>query len=268
MLKPTSIVVLGAPNTGKSTLMSSICDIVEPDRVALITLRPKEKHSFGYAKYGLDGWVITDPGWKPDLDKYNADGYLALLRLIDELYDRDDIDAVILDPLTDAFDLAGHDILKADRVGTPKELPGKGALGYYGALRKKAHQIVSDLTMLTVAPHPKWVLTAIHTQPMNEEGIDKNKKTSDKKAQGVRYEGDVLPMVEGSYKYDLAGDFALKLYTHVLVQPKKLPEYVVQAQADRERFAGVGVAPTLGHKFYPNYLPTIFDAIEKANADG
>ena len=269
MLEPTSIIVLGPPNTGKSTLMASICEVVDPERVALITLRPKEAHSFGYVKHGLNGLVITDPKWKPDLDQFEATGYLELLKALDRLYSSTEYDAVILDPLTDAIELAGHDILKADRVGTPRELPGKGSIGYYGSLRKKAHQLVSDLTMLTVAPHPKWVLTAIHTQPVAEEAmVDKNKKTSDKKAQGVRFEGDVLPMMEGSYKYDMAGDFAMKLYTHVLTQPKKLPQYVIQAQADHERFAGVGTAPMLDHKFYPNALPVLFDAIEKANADG
>jgi len=76
----------------------------------------------------------------------------------------------------------------------------------------------------------------------------------------------VLPMVEGSYKYDLVGEFALKLYTHVEVPPNKPPQYVAQVRADKSRFAGIGVAPTLDHDFYPNSLPAIFEAIEKANA--
>lgn len=268
MLRPTSLVVLGPPNTGKSTLMSSIAEIVDPSRIALITLRPKEHSSFGYVKHGMDGVVITDPHWKPDLGKFKAEGYLRLLKAIDQLYESEDYDAVILDPLTDAFELASHDILKSDKVATPKDLPGKGPLAYYGAMRKKAHQIVSDLNMLTVAPHPKWVLTAIHTQPAQDEGIDRNKETSDSKAKGVRFEGGVLPMVEGSYRYDMAGDFAIKLYTHVEVKARKEPRYVVQVRADLERFAGIGVSPTLPHEYLPNHLPTIFKAIEATNADG
>jgi energy-coupling factor transporter ATP-binding protein EcfA2 len=268
-VKPTSIICLGPPNTGKSTLMSTVAKIVPPERVKLITLRAKESSSWGYQKYGLadSGSVIIDDEWRPDLGMFKATGYRNLLQELVNLYRSDKYDAVIVDPLTDAFDLASHDILAQDKVATPKDLDGKNAsLAYYGAMRKKSVNIVRDLAMLTVGPHPKWVLTAIHTQPVAEENIVKsNKQHSDARARGARFEGDVLPQMEGGYKYDMVGEFALKLYTRVKTSPSKLPEYLVQVTADSRRFAGLGVAPALESKHLPNDLAEIIKAIEGAN---
>jgi len=266
-MKPTSLIALGPPNTGKSTLLASIAEIVPVERIKLVTLRAKERDSWGYRHYGLDkeAEVIIDVGWQPDLGMFKAEGYKHLLMTLVSLYKSEDYDAIILDPLTDAFDLASHALLAQDQVATPKDLPGKNAsLAYYGSIRKKSVQIVKDLTMLTVGPHPKWVLTAVHTQPVAEENIiDSKKKHSDSKAKGARYEGDVLPQMEGSYKYDMQGEFTMKLFTRVKTSPNNPPDYLVQVSADAQRFAGIGVGPSLTDKYLPNNLKQIIEAIER-----
>jgi len=248
--------------------MSSIAEIVAPERIKLITLRAKERDSWGYRKYGLDetATVIIDDGWQPDLGMFKATGYRDLLKTLVNAYRSDEYDAVILDPLTDAFDLASHDLLAQDRVATPKDLDGKNAsLAYYGAIRKKSIAIVKDLTMLTVGEHPKWVLTAVHTQPVSEENIiESKKKHSDAKARGARFEGDVLPQMEGSYKYDMMGEFAMKLFSRVKTSPTAGAEYLVQVSADPQRFAGVGIGPSLEEKYLANNLKVIMEAIENA----
>lgn len=268
-MKPTSLICLGPPNTGKSTLMASIAEIIPVERVKLITLRAKERDSWGYRKYGLDedAEVILDVEWQPDLGMFKAEGYKMLLMTLVDLYRSDKYDAVIVDPLTDAIELASHALLSQDRVATPKDLPGKNAtLAYYGAIRKKSIQIVKDLSMLTVGPHPKWLLTAMHTQPVADENIiDSKKKHSDAKAKGARYEGDVLPQMEGGYKYDMMGEFTMKLFTKVRTSPNKTPEYMVQVTADAQRFAGTGIGPALDEKYLPNNLKAVIEAIEGAN---
>ena len=264
-MKPTSILVLGPPGTGKSTLCASIAEIVDPSRVVLIALRAKERESWKYREHGLDvtATVILDDMWRPNLDMYQADGFKSLSMLLLALYRSDEVDAVVLDPLTDAFDLASHAMLAQDEVESPRELDGKNAsIAYYGAFRKKCVQIVRDLTILTAAPHPKWVLTAIHTQPVVEENIIDKKATQAKQARGTRFEGDVLPMMEGGYKFDMPGAFAMKLYTRVKTHRTNQPEYLVQVSADPQRFAGLGIAGTIKEKYLPNNLPAILKAIE------
>jgi len=264
-MKPTSILVLGPPGTGKSTLLASIAEIVPTERIALICLRAKERDSWKYREHKLDetATVILDAGWRPNLDMFTADGYRSLSMLLLDLYRSDEYDAVVLDPLTDVFELVAHSLLAQDEVESPRDLDGKNSgIAYYGAFRKKCVQIVRDLTILTAAPHPKWVLAAMHTQPVVDENIIDKKSTQAKKAKGTRYEGDVLPMMEGSYKFDLAGAFAMKLYSRVIAKPNAAPEFVVQVNADPKRFAGLGIAGTIAEKHLPNDLPSILGAIE------
>ena len=266
-MKPTSILVLGPPGTGKSTLCASIAEVVKPERVALIALRAKERDSWKYREHGLDetATMILDGGWRPNLEMYQADGFRELSKLLLDLYRSDKVDAVIVDPLTDVFELVAHSLLAQDMVESPRDLEGRNSgIAYYGAFRKKCVQIVKDLTILTAAPHPKWVLAAMHTQPVVDENIIDKKGTAAKKAKGTRYEGDVLPMMEGSYKFDLAGAFAMKLYSRVVAKPNAAPEFVVQVNADPKRFAGLGIAGTLDDKFkhLPNDLPSILGAID------
>lgn len=259
-MTPTSIVVLGPPNTGKSHMAASIAEIVDPSRVMLLALRPKELQSGEYQRHNFPWKCYFDENWVPDLDSYVASGFKDLLRDLRNLYTSSDYDAVIIDPLTDAFDLASHSLLAQERISTPGDLPGKGPLRYYGDLRKKCQEIVKRVTLLTVGPHPKWVICPMHTRPA-DDGVDLNqgKPSQSKKAKGVRFEGDILPMLDGSYRYDMIGEFTVKLYTHVDIHFQRGVTYQVQVQADTEKFAGLGMLPhdADGEKFLPNHLPTI-----------
>ena len=185
-MNPCSVLALGAPNTGKSTLLASIANIVGPENVALIALRPKEKNSFGYVQYGTgEVHVITDRKWQPDLDQWQADGYRRLLALLqNQMYDHKTLRAVIMDPLTDVVELASHNLLADEKVPTPRDLPGKNAsLAYYGSARKKMVNLIKAGTELTVAPNPKFFLTAVHTKPIHDENmLAPNKTTTDVKA--------------------------------------------------------------------------------------
>lgn len=261
---------IGPPKTGKSTLLGSICEIVPPKEVALIVCKPTEVNSEAYVRYGLHkrAHYFHDHKWRPAIGQFETNGYLDLLRYIYSLYEDEQHSVVLLDPLTDVSALAGHELLKAYKVGTPQEL--NDTLSYYGAIRSKLRDVVQALTNLTApigVARPKSVFISIHAQPTKEEDIKKN-PTAEGKAKGVSYFGDVLPSMEGSYRQDVPGEFDMVGFTFVSqtsrqVRPGKFERevrYLVQAQPDPTKFAGVRLA-RLPELDYPNHLPTVLQAV-------
>jgi energy-coupling factor transporter ATP-binding protein EcfA2 len=277
----TTHLYIGPPGTGKSHLCGSICELIDPEKVVLIAPKPREINSYLYTKYGLNkrAQIFRDHRWAPAVDSYEADGYLRLMRYLLSLYEDKETQAVILDPLTDAVQLAAHDLLKAERAATPREL--RDSIGFYGALRYKLKDMVQTLVGLASAdlPRPKHVLVTIHAQPAKEEDI-KGKETADAKAKGIEFFGDVLPMMEGGYRRELAGEFDIVGYTGVRYEFEKRPDgkddytkgrrprYYVQLAPDQERHAKIAISPALAEKELPNTVAAILDAVLKAQQAG
>ena len=229
-------------------------------------MRPKEADSYGYQIRNMQVDVINDPLWLPSLvkgDKLQSTAFDDICRKVVDLYYDDTVDAVIIDPLTDVFIAAGHKTLAEYGVTSPEEIPGKGSMQYFGNIGRDARFFIQRLCMLTTAKKPKWVLATMHTKPVSEDSMSQ-KKTTDTRAKGVRFEGEVLPQMEGSYRYDLAGEFAIQVFSTVEIHYKDGIKYNIQVAPDRERHAAVGAAPLLDVKSLPNTMPDLVKAVDDA----
>jgi hypothetical protein len=275
----TTGLIIGPPKTGKSTLLGSWGELVAPEHIRLICPKPQEVDSWLYGKYGLSetAEVFRDHRWMPAADVYEADGYLRLMRYILGLYADHEAKVVLLDPLTDAVQLAAHDLLKGERADNPRNL--RDSISFYGALRYKLRDMVQALVGLSAKnlESPKHVWVAVHAQPTKEEDI-KGKETAEGKGKGVQFFGDVLPMVEGGYRMDIAGEFSLVGYSSVEHDFERIgnklerrTSYMVQFAPDQEKHGGIRLAPALTAKKMPNNMKAILEAIvtaRKEDADG
>jgi len=198
------ILFMGPPGTGKSYAAGSVCDVVDPERVALLCTKPKEVSSYQYVKHGLSerAEVFYDPEWDPEFGELTAVGWKLLNKRLRELKKDDGVDAVILDPGTDAMVLLSHEIMSSmgiEALADLRESGGKGrSYTYYGEFAEKVQRFVSRLAELTLPPHPKFVLVPWHVQSASEDEVSKGK--------GTMFEGAVLPMLPGQYRQKLAGD--------------------------------------------------------------
>lgn len=259
---------IGPPKTGKSTILGSICDLVDPERVALLCAKPNERNSFLYRKHGLDdrAEIFTDPLWHPSIGSYEADGFERLYRRVVDLYKDDSVDAVLVDPLTDVGPLASHALMKGEKAPTPRDM--RDSIGFYGALKYKLKELVQAIVGLAAADHPKHVLVAVHARPLTEEDI-KGKPTAEAKAKDVSFFGEVLPMIEGSYRQDIAGDFDLVGYTRVTHEydsraKERRTNYIVQVTADPEKHGGSRLGAAISEKELPNDMRSILEAFLSA----
>lgn len=258
---------VGPPGTGKSRLLGSIGALVPADEIVLIVPKPREGNSALYREYGIKPNVFKDHNWRPTVDTYEADGFKRLMQFIYALYDDTSASVVLLDPLTDAVDLASHQILKGERAATPRDL--RDPLGYYASMRKLMKELVTGLTGLASPdlPRPKHVFAAVHAQPTKEEDV-KGKETTEGRAKGISYFGEALPMIEGGYRQDIAGEFDIVGYTTVKHENKvtagkleKKTSYLVQLAPDAERHAKIGLVSTLIEKDFPNDLREILKVV-------
>lgn len=261
---------VGPPKTGKSTILGSSAELVDPERIKLFSARPNEVNSWLYEKHGISetAEVFRDIQWQPILDLYEASAFTDAHRRVLDLYKDDSIDVVLVE-FTDFVLLAKHNILKANNASSPDDLPGKSAkIGFYGKLKDDLKDFTQSLVGLSSPDldHPKHVFVAIHAQPTKEEDI-KGKETPEGKAKGIQYFGDVLPMVEGGYRQDIAGEFGMVGYTTIkhdtqVVDGKiqRTSDYVVQIAADAEKHGGARYGPALSEKELPNNLSAIFEA--------
>lgn len=272
-----SIIVLSPPGTGKSYFAGSICEVVDPKRVLLLCPKPREKTSALYRKYGLTqrAEVFTDLAcWNPERDKYGATAWRQLYDRVDGLLSDKDYDAVILDPFTDAVTLLEHHLLAPHKVASPGELAN--TQGFYRQLADKSYEFIQRLTALadsSVAASPKFIIVTMHVQPPKEaQALSKSqgggtKASSDMLAEGVEYEGRVLPQMEGSYRRRIAGDFGLVLYgdvksgTRLDEKTKKIAAYTdfrLQVRCSEERHAKM--APVVAEAV-PDYIPNNFKTL-------
>lgn len=254
-----STAVIGAPGTGKSTLLGSVGELYTKDEVLLLAPKPREINSWLYTKYGFDqsAEVYEDARWKPALKLYEADSFLKLEQKVLSLYDDERTRVVLLDPYTDVVKFAARDLLKAERAAHPRE--SSDSRGFYGALKHALSNFTSTLVGLSspTLKVPKHVFVAVHAQSAKE----------DEKGSSVTFEGEVMPMIEGGHRYDFASEFDLVCYTRIKhlasFNPKtkkneKEVKYLVQISADPKRHAKTAIAPRMEEVEVENNLTKLF----------
>jgi len=272
-----SIVVLGAPGTGKSYFAGSICEVVDPSRVLLMCPKPREKTSALYRKYGITNTaeVYTDmAGWNPEKSRYDAKAWRKLYDRVDSLLSDDKYDAIILDPFTDAVDLLEHHIIAPHKVGSPGEMTD--TQGFYRQLKDKSADFIQRLTALadsSVAKSPKFIVVTMHVQPAKDgqqQSVRQGggiKPSADMRGEGIEFEGHVLPQMEGAYRRRMAADFGLVVYTDVKngsrmnQETKKMEQYTdfrIQVRCSEERHAKM--APIVADSV-PEHLPNTFKTL-------
>jgi len=187
-----------------------------------------------------------------------------------DLYEDEDHDVVLLDPMTDVVTIAAHELLMAEKAESPRDL--RDSIGFYGALKYKLKGFTQALVGLASKdlPRPKHVFVAVHTQPTKEEDI-KGKATTEAVAKGIEFMGEALPMIEGGYRREIAAEFDIVgftslVYDNVRVGGKLVREanFVVQLNADPARHAKVAIVPRLKEKTVPNSMVDLFRVIEEA----
>lgn len=265
---------IGPPGTGKSMILGSVGEMIDPKEVVLICTKPTEVNSALYRKYGFskNAHVFQDRKWRPSVGVFEADGYRRMMDFVYSLQDREDVGVVLFDPITDAVDLVAHKALKAEQASSPREL--RDPISYYSAMAKDMKELVTALMALSSKEdkRPKHVFCTVHAQPTKEEDI-KGKETPEGRAKGISFFGDALPMIEGGYRQAIAGEFDIVGFTsvkHEVVREGtkmlKKTRYIVQLAPDNERHAKVRLAPSLLEKELDNSLPKILEAVLAAEA--
>ncbi len=272
-----SVVVLGPYGTGKSTMAGTMAKYIKEKygkKTLLIATLPREQNSWKYKELGedyLDCALIDDENWRPDLkdtqgmNALKATGFASALQLLEWLYTDETYGGVILDSGTEHAEQAWHAALAASGVASTSEIDGQSRWLPYERLDSMLDQSVKSLVGLTTAPIPKFVMITWHVQAPKEDTVenvgDKNnpikvtKESSDHKAQGVEYEGDVLPMVRGKFRRKLGSNVDAMIFTE-LKNEKKFDgksivedvQYVVQVRANPERHSKIpGPMPSVSH---------------------
>ena len=262
--------VIGPPGTGKSTFLGTITEVPGIDRALLLAPKPREVNSFKYRENAddLDVEVFRDNLWAPAADSFQSGAFTKLFHRILALYDDTTYDAILLDPFTDVVALAAHELLEGERAATPRDL--RDSIGFYGSLKYKLKDFTQALTGLASPSlvKPKHVFASVHAQPTKEEDM-KGKSTAEGNAKGTEFLGEALPMIEGSYRREIAGEFDIVGYTSLAYtnerQGAKLvrkSEYVVQLDADPERHAKLALLPRGASPSIPNSMVDLFRLIQ------
>jgi len=254
-----SWLLVGPPGTGKSTALGSIAEAIPDARIKLLAPKPREINSFKYVEHGVrdEAEIFFDKGWAPAVGVFEAGAFTALYKRVLALYNDEDYNVVILDPLTDVVPLAAHELMAIERVEVPRDL--RDARSFYGSLKYRMKNFTQALVGLssTEAARPKHVLAAVHAQPLNDEEV----------AKGIKALGNIQPMIEGSYRYEVGGEFDVVGYTRVSHGMEKdasgklarVAKYEIQFNADNDRHAKIAIAPRLLDRYLPNDMKRIFE---------
>jgi len=187
--------ILGPQGMGKSTLCSTVAEVVDPDEVLLIAALPREAKTAGYQYYNFDTVFVEESvDWAPESKKYSPDGYDKVMKVVKELATDEKYRAVIIDNGTEVAEYAWHASLAPLRIGDPGELGSSGnRYTPYTSIREKMERFMTHVSRLTSdsCARKKHVLIPWHPQKPSEDELE-NK--------GVEYVGTEVPMVRGSFR--------------------------------------------------------------------
>ena len=261
---------IGPPGTGKSHMLGTIAEVEGIKSPLLLAPKPREVNSAKFREHDIPSEIFKDHGWHPAIDLYEIGAFKALYKRIVELYEDEEHDVILLDPLTDVVSLAAHELLMAEKAESPRDL--RDSIGFYGALKYKLKGFTQALVGLASKdlPRPKHVFVTVHAQPTKEEDI-KGKATAEAQAKGVEFMGDSLPMIEGGYRREIAGEFDIVGFTSLVYENVRkgnklvrTANFVVQLNADPARHAKAAIVPRLAQKSIPNSMVDLFKVIEEA----
>ncbi len=272
-------VVAGPPGTGKSSFLGGMCK--EGPTLLLATLA-REVSSGMYQQYNPDVILFEDKNWKPEPPSetgemqgtYVADAFLRFLDVVDMLATDQIVSesgepykVVLVDSGTELAEAAWREALKPFGVMDPAYIgDGGNRFGPYTALDGLMKRAITALQDLRTTENPKHVGISWHVQPTKEDtqervgdkmtGYTVTKESKDTRAQGVEYEGSVLPMVRGQFRRKLFGLVDAFVWTDIQYERvsgsrDKRPNYVLQVVSDEERHCKVPV-PVPDTKYISN----------------
>lgn len=276
LLGGLSFLLVGPPGTGKSWFLGTAPEagIESP---LLLAPKPREANSFKYREHQVASEVFRDHGWAPAIGRYDSGAFTRLYERVLSLYEDETHDAVFLDPFTDVMYLAAHELLAPEQAETPGDM--RDSQGFYGSLKYKLKGFTQSLVGLSSPDlaRPKHVFVTVHAQPKKEDqqlsqrqggGV---KKSSDNRAEDVEFMGSVLPMIEGGYRREIAGEFDVVGFSSVKHRLERVgnkmeqvARYMIQLNADPERHAKAAIIPRLDAAEIGNSMVEFFEVIEKA----
>lgn len=242
--------VQGPQGTGKSTFVGSIA---EYGNTVLVAFKPKEPASWAYRNHDVEYELIHDPGWSPSADRYEAGGWTRFVERMNEIMRDDDIENVILDPLTDLNTLIKHEIAAKENASSIGDM--RDSLGAWGDVRARWEEAANLITSLAFAPTPKNVAATVHVKAPSEE--------EQEELRNKEYLGSTLPAIQGGFKTVLESEFHIVLHTRVI--SGRETEYMVETQASSKRHNKVSIAPQLSELKIPNNFGALLEAVEEAN---
>lgn len=193
--------ITGIPGTGKSHFARSARAL---GKTAVALCDPKET-SF----YGTDGvTVFADLDWRPHLSQYDADGITMLFAWLDAR-GKDDTKFVVVDPMSEASDLAMHDVLKVHQTDDPRAVEYGRA---YVAHDQQMKAMLTEFRRLVAAG--KTVICTFHGQMRELEGAGPAKKAKAMTGElEWRFDEQMLPAIGSNYRQRIHSAFDLWLYT-------------------------------------------------------
>lgn len=280
-----SFVVAGPGGTGKSWLLGTMA---KQYKTLVIATLPRELDSHQYLvnRENVRRILLEDPEWKPfsEQQRLNTIAGTNFLKLVEELRDDTEYDAVIVDSGTELAEFMWHAACGAMSVAAPSQITDKRSRWLpYETMAMSLDQGIKELTALTkVAARPKFVGISWHVQAPKDDTVEfsgsgdaavrQTKVSADHSAEGLEYEGKVLPAIRGQYRRRLIDKVEAFVYTEVT---KKLSqgstslknmrhdvEYKIQVRPDEERHTKIpGPLPDV------KYIPNDFQALaELVNA--
>lgn len=258
----SAVLWLGPPGTGKSHAMASMC---AEGKTLLIATLAREATSEGYQKYNPDVLLLEDKGWRPSQDRFEATAFDQFLELMDDLAEDDTYKVILVDNGTELAEFAWHKALASFGVASPGDMEDKdNRFRPYTRIADYMQQAISALLGLKTAPLPKHVGVSWHLQPTKEDmvvkvqGQTQTKLSADTRSEGVQYEGNVLPMIQGGFRRKLAGLLDIVVYTEIrynfptdkqgkrIKGSSKQPQFALQVRPNEER-----------HSKLPGDLPNV-----------
>lgn len=187
--------VLGPQGMGKSTFASTIGEVVDPAEVLLLAILPREAKTAGYQHYNFDTIFVDESiEWDPMRKKYSPDGFVRVMKIIDDLATDEKYAAIIIDNGTEIAEYAWHDSLAPLKIGDPGEL-GMGGNHFtpYTTLRERMERFMTGISRLTgkSCARKKHIIIPWHPQRPSEDELA---------GKGVEYVGTEVPMVRGSFR--------------------------------------------------------------------